>query len=106
MVAITYIEHGGESHSIEVEEDMSLMEGAVLNMIPGIEGMCGGICSCATCHCYIDLADHNRLAKMSDGESEMLDALEDRRSESRLACQVSVSEELNGLRVYLPKSQN
>jgi 2Fe-2S ferredoxin len=105
MVAITYIEHDGSEHCVDVEEEMSLMEGASLNMVPGIEGMCGGICSCATCHCFIDLEDQQRLANISEGEDAMLDGLADRRPESRLSCQIPVTDALAGLRIRLPMSQ-
>ncbi|MBD2857849.1 2Fe-2S iron-sulfur cluster binding domain-containing protein [Spongiibacter sp. KMU-158] len=106
MTEITYVEHNGTEHTVDVDEGMSLMEGATLNMVPGIEGMCGGICSCATCHCYIELSDQQGLPAISEGEEDMLCGVEDRRPESRLGCQVPVTSAMNGLRVAMPESQS
>ncbi|WP_372864899.1 2Fe-2S iron-sulfur cluster-binding protein [Spongiibacter sp.] len=105
MVAITYVEHDGTEHVVEVDEQMSLMEGATLNMVPGVEGMCGGICSCATCHCYIREEWRDKMPAMSDGESTMLENAIDRRANSRLGCQISVTPEMDGMRVELPQEQ-
>ncbi|MBI57024.1 MULTISPECIES: 2Fe-2S iron-sulfur cluster-binding protein [Spongiibacter] len=105
MVGIVYVEHDGTEHPVDVDEQMSLMEGATLNMVPGVEGMCGGICSCATCHCYIPEEWQDRMSPVSDGENAMLDNAIDRRENSRLGCQISVGPEMEGLRVYLPETQ-
>lgn len=105
MAAITYIEHSGDAHTVDVEEGMSLMEGATLNMIPGIEGMCGGICSCATCHCFIQLEDQATMPAIAEGEEAMLEGVSERRAESRLSCQVPVTEAMDGLRIRLPEHQ-
>jgi 2Fe-2S ferredoxin len=107
MPIITYVEACGTEHSVEVEEGFNLMEGATLNMVPGIEGVCGGMCACATCHCYIEDADavqHN-LAEAEQGELDMLEEALDRKANSRLSCQITASAELDGLRVYLPEAQ-
>lgn len=106
MTEICYVEHDGSEHVVDVDEDMSLMEGATLNMVPGIDGMCGGICSCATCHCYIDLTDQQGMPPISAGEEEMLQGVADRRPESRLGCQISVNSSMAGLRVVMPESQS
>ncbi|MGH8445284.1 MAG: 2Fe-2S iron-sulfur cluster-binding protein [Solimonas sp.] len=106
MVAITYIEHDGTRHTVETEPNTNLMEGATLNMVPGVVGMCGGICSCATCHCYIPDAWRDRLPPPAEGERAMLDAVNHRRANSRLGCQVLVTAALDGLEVGLPEDGN
>ena len=105
MIRLHYIEHGGTRHTVEVEPGMTLMEGATLNMVPGVEGMCGGICSCATCHCYLPEALLRRLPEAGAGENAMLEALTERRPNSRLGCQVVVGAELDGAEIRLPPSQ-
>ncbi len=105
MPNITYVEHDGTEHTVDVEEEMSLMEGATLNMVPGVEGMCGGICSCATCHCYLADEVLAKLPKPSAGELQMLDSASHRTANSRLGCQVAVTAEMEGLRVDLPPEQ-
>lgn len=105
MVAITYIEHSGQRHRVEVDAGMSLMEGATLNMVPGVDGQCGGICSCATCHCYVPEAWRDRIAGATDGEKQMLEFAKHTRSNSRLGCQVVVSEALEGIEIDLPPEQ-
>ncbi len=82
------------------------MQGATLNGIDGIEGECGGSCSCATCHVYVDEAWASKLPAMAEAEDEMLDCAEsERKGNSRLSCQIKMSEELDGLVVYLPEKQ-
>jgi 2Fe-2S ferredoxin len=105
MVAITYVEHNGTRHAVEVEPGSNLMIGATLNMVPGVDGMCGGICSCATCHCYIAEPWSGRLPAAGEGEQAMLEGASHRRADSRLGCQVIVSEALDGLEVQLPPEQ-
>lgn len=103
MIEISYVEQNGARHRVEVFDGQTLMEGAVLNGLPGIEGMCGGMLSCGTCQCYIDEAWLDRLAPPQPAELDMLEALDGRRSNSRLGCQVRVTPELAGLVVYLPE---
>ncbi len=105
MTLITYVEHDGAEHQIDVEDEMNLMEGATLNMVPGVEGTCGGICSCATCHCYISEEWESRLPPISVGEESMLRTAKHRKTASRLGCQITVTPELEGLRVDLPPEQ-
>jgi 2Fe-2S ferredoxin len=105
MVAITYVEHNGTEHVIDVDEDMNLMEGATLNMVPGIVGMCGGICSCATCHCYVPPEWQDKIPPASLGERTMLSGAKYQRENSRLGCQIVITPELDGLRVDLPEDQ-
>ena len=106
MVAITYIEHDGTRHTVDAEPNTNLMEGATLNMVPGVVGMCGGICSCATCHCYIPATWQDRIPPPADGERLMLEAVHQRRPNSRLGCQVVITEALDGLEVELPEDGN
>ena len=106
MARITYIEHNGKSHEVEVKNGLSVMEGAVNNMIPGIDADCGGACACATCHCYVDGAFLDKTGEQGDMEKSMLDFAEDVKPESRLSCQIQVNDELDGLIVRLPASQH
>jgi 2Fe-2S ferredoxin len=105
MVAITYVEHDGKRHTVDVDAGLSLMEGATMNMVPGVEGMCGGICSCATCHCYVPEAWQGKLPEAKPGELAMLDTASHRRKNSRLGCQITVTAELEGMEVGLPSEQ-
>jgi ferredoxin, 2Fe-2S len=105
MVAVTYIEHDGTRHTVEAEPGMNLMECAVLNMVPGVEGMCGGICSCATCHCYIPPQWQERIPEPGMGEKNMLRVASHGRPNSRLGCQIVVSEALDGIEIHLPVEQ-
>lgn len=105
MPKITFIEHNGTEHEVTATVGKSLMQAAVDNMVPGIIGDCGGFCNCATCHGYIDPAWTARLPAANSNESEMVGYAIDARDNSRLTCQVQVTEELDGLVVRLPKSQ-
>jgi 2Fe-2S ferredoxin len=107
VALITYIEHDGTKHEIDVPNGDSLMEGAVANGIPGIDAVCGGICVCATCSCYIELSEP-QSKKVPPPDSQELATLEEvlhRKENSRLSCQILASDVLDGLRVYLPKEQ-
>ena len=106
MPKITYIEHSGKSHTIDVPKELTVMEGAVQNDIPGIDADCGGACACATCHVYVDEAWFNKLPKMDNAEEDMIDMAFEPNRFSRLSCQIMVSEELDGLIVKLPSQQN
>lgn len=106
MPLVTYIEHDGARHQVEVPDGDSVMQGAVNNMIQGIVGECGGALACATCHCYVDDAWIGRVGPPSAAEMEMLDsAAEERKPSSRLGCQITLSDALNGLVVRLPATQ-
>jgi ferredoxin, 2Fe-2S len=105
VAQITYIEHDGTQHVVEVEPGYSLMQAALDNMIEGIVAECGGACSCATCHCYIDEAWSDKLGEANPIEKEMLEFAEDTRETSRLSCQIDVTQEHDGLVVHLPESQ-
>ena len=106
MAKITYIEFNGKEHVVEVKNGMSVMEGAVKNLIPGIDADCGGACACATCHVYVDKAWLDKLEPMQEMEKTMLDFAEAVESNSRLSCQIKVSDALDGLTVRTPKSQH
>lgn len=106
MASVTYIEHDGTPHTVEVPDGNSVMQGAVNNMIAGIVAECGGGLACATCHCYVDDAWIDRVGSTSEAEIEMLEATaSERRRGSRLSCQITVTHELDGLVVRLPETQ-
>ena len=105
MALIKYIEHNGNELEIHVENGLSVMQGAVDNMIDGIIAECGGACSCATCHCYVDEAWFSKTGSPDEMEQDMIECTIDPQPTSRLSCQITVSDELDGLVVRLPKSQ-
>ena len=105
MPKITYIEHDGKTHTIEVASGLSVMEGAVQNNIPGIDADCGGSMACATCHVYVKDDWFNKLPKKNEGEDDMIDQAFEPNTSSRLSCQIQVSDNLDGLKVYLPEKQ-
>jgi 2Fe-2S ferredoxin len=106
MAKITYIEHSGAEHVVDVKTGLSVMEGAVKNNIPGIDADCGGACACATCHVYVDDAWIGKVGEKSAMEESMLDFAENVEANSRLSCQIKVSDELDGLTVRMPESQH
>ncbi len=106
MPNITYVEHDGTEHTVDVEENMSLMEGSTINLLPGIEGMCGGICSCCTCHVYIEPEWMEKMNPASEGEMKLLEGSQHFKDNSRLGCQVIVTHEMEGMRVHLPVDQS
>ena len=105
MAKITYIEHTNKKHIVEVPNNMSVMEGAVQNNIPGIDADCGGSMACATCHVYIDKKWFDKLEKKDEGEEDMLDMAYQPNKFSRLSCQLLVSDELDGLILKIPSKQ-
>ena len=105
MAKIKYIEFNGKEHLIEVQNGLTVMEGAVKNRIPGIDADCGGACACATCHVYVKKNWINKLPPKEDTEEDMLDFAFDVRENSRLSCQLTVSDDLDGLAVDLPEKQ-
>ena len=105
MAKITYIEHSGKSHTVEVANGLTIMEGAVQNNIPGIDADCGGSMACATCHVYVKDDWFNKINEKSEGEDDMIDQAYEPKKISRLSCQITVSEELDGLEVNLPEKQ-
>ena len=105
MPKITYIEHNGKPHEIEVANGLTVMEGAVQNNIPGIDADCGGSCACATCHVYVNEKWFGELAKKESAEEDMLDMAYEPKKFSRLSCQITVEDSLDGLVVKMPSKQ-
>ena len=105
MAKITYIEFNGKKHEVDATPGMTVMEGAKQNGIPGIEADCGGACSCGTCHVYIDPAWVAKVGPRNSLEDATIDFAFNVESNSRLACQIAVTEELDGLVVRMPQSQ-
>ena len=105
MAKITYIEHNGKSHTVEVKNGLSVMEGAVQNNIPGIDADCGGSMACATCHVYVKEEWFDKVNIKSEGEDDMLDQAYEPNKLSRLSCQISVTDDIDGLIVNLPEKQ-
>ena len=105
MPKITYIEHNGKSHEIEVSNELSVMEGALQNNIPGIDADCGGSCACATCHVYVDEKWFDKLPKKESAEEDMLDMAYEPKKFSRLSCQITIEDSLDGLVVKMPSKQ-
>ena len=106
MAKIKYIEHSGKEHVVEVKSGMTVMEGAVKNLIPGIDADCGGACACATCHVYVDGTWASKIEPMQEMEKTMLDFAEGVEANSRLSCQIKVTDALDGFTVRMPKSQH
>ena len=105
MPKINYITHDDQKHSIEVQNGLTVMEGAVQNDIPGIDADCGGGMACATCHVYVKEEWYDKIPKKEDGEEDMLDMAFEPKKNSRLSCQIVVSDELEGLTVNIPSKQ-
>jgi len=105
MPKITYIEHNGKSHEIDVANGLTVMEGAVQNNIPGIDADCGGSCACATCHVYVKEEWFDKIPKKENAEEDMLDMAFEPKKMSRLSCQITVSDSLDGLVVKMPSKQ-
>ena len=106
MAKITYVEHSGATHVVDVKNGLSVMEGSVKNNLPGIDADCGGACACATCHVYVDEAWAGKVGTPSAMEESMLDFAENVEPNSRLSCQIKVTDELDGLVVRMPESQH
>ena len=105
MPKITYIEHNGKSHQIEVANGLTVMEGAVQNNIPGIDADCGGSCACATCHVYVDEKWFGKLPHKENAEEDMLDMAFDPNKFRRLGCQITVTKDLDNMVVKMPSKQ-
>ena len=105
MPKIKYIEHNGKFHVIDVPNGLSVMEGAIQNNVPGTDADCGGSMACATCHVYVKEEWFNKLPQKEEGEEDMLDLAFEPKKNSRLSCQILVSNEIDGLVVDLPEKQ-
>ena len=106
MAKITYKDFQGNSKTIEVEKGLSVMEGAIQNNISGIDADCGGSMACATCHVYVEEKWLDKLPKADDGEVDMIDMAFEPKKNSRLSCQIMITEELDGLTVITPEKQS
>ena len=105
MAKITFIEHNGTQHEVDVSNGLTVMEAARDNNIPGIEADCGGACACSTCHVYVDTAWSDKLPAKDEMEEDMLDFAYEPSELSRLTCQVKVTDELDGLVIRMPEKQ-
>ena len=105
MVKITFIEFDKTEHTIDADEGMSLMEVALQNGVPGIDADSGGACACATCHVYVDKSWVEKTGEAEQMEQDMLDFAFDVTEQSRLSCQVKVTDDLDGIIINLPEKQ-
>ena len=105
MAKITYITSDDKIHEIDVQNGLTVMEGAVQNDIPGIDADCGGGMACATCHVYVKEDWFDKINKKNEGEDDMLDQAYEPKKNSRLSCQIIVSDDLDGLVVDMPEKQ-
>lgn len=106
MAKITFIDHQGTERVVEASVGQSVMEAAVKHAVPGIDADCGGACACATCHVYVDAAWMDTIGEPNDMEQSMLDFANDVEPNSRLSCQITVTEALDGLTVRTPANQH
>ena len=106
MPKITFIDNEGNSRTVEVEKGLSVMEGAIQHNIPGIDADCGGSMACATCHVYVQDEWFNKIDKAEDAEQDMIDMAYEPKKNSRLSCQLIVTDQLDGLVVTTPEKQS
>ena len=106
MPKITYTDNKGNSKTIEVENGLTVMEGAIQNDIPGIDADCGGSMACATCHVYVAEKWLDKISKAEEAEVDMIDMAFEPKKNSRLSCQLIISDELDGLKVTTPEKQS
>ena len=106
MPKITYQDNKVNSKTIDVENGLTVMEGAIQNDIPGIDADCGGSMACATCHVYVEEKWFDKLPKAEEAEVDMIDMAFEPKKNSRLSCQLIVSDELDGLKVTTPSQQS
>ena len=105
MAKITFKTHDDKTYTVDVQKGLTVMEGAVQNDVPGIDADCGGGMACATCHVYVNEDWTDKLPAKEDGEEDMLDMAFEPKNNSRLSCQITVSDELDGLVVSIPSKQ-
>jgi len=106
MPKITYKDKSGNSKTLEVEKGLTVMEGAIQNNVPGIDADCGGSMACATCHVYVEEKWLSKLPKAEEGEIDMIDMAFEPKKNSRLSCQLIVTDEMDGLEVTTPEKQS
>ena len=105
MAKITYVDSKGESRTINVDNGLTVMEGAVQNNIPEIDADCGGSMACATCHVYVEEKWFDKISKAEEAEVDMIDMAFEPKKNSRLSCQIIVTDDMDGLEVTTPKKQ-
>jgi 2Fe-2S ferredoxin len=105
MPKIKFINADNSVQEIEAEAGTSLMQAAMDNNVEGILAECGGACSCATCHCYIEPAWMDKAGDISEVEKDMLDCVLEPQTNSRLSCQVTISDDMDGIEIHIPESQ-
>jgi len=105
MPKITFIDFQGNRSDVDAKLGYSLMEAAVINDVDGIDADCGGACACATCHVYIDQAWVEKTGTADELEAEMLEVAEEVKPNSRLSCQIKVTDQMDGMEVHMPESQ-
>ena len=106
MTKITYQDNQGNSNTIDVENGLTIMEGAIQNEVPGIDADCGGSMACATCHVFVEEKGLNKIPKAEEAEIDMIDMAYEPKKNSRLSCQLIVTDELDGLKVTTPAQQS
>ena len=106
MTKISFVDNGGTTRDVDVADGLSLMEAAVTNMVPGIDGDCGGACACATCHVHVEAAWMDKLTPADAIETSMLELCEGVNETSRLGCQINISPMIEGLVVHTPVAQH
>ena len=105
MIKITFVDSDGTTRTVDAEEGSTVMETAIQNDVPGIVAECGGACACATCHVYVEPDWMERVGPRNEMEEDMLDFAFDVRDNSRLSCQIKITEALDGLTVKVPEKQ-
>jgi ferredoxin, 2Fe-2S len=105
MPKVTFITHDGEQYDVQAEAGTTLMHAAIDNSVPGIIAECGGACACGTCHCYVDESQIGLLPEPQQDEQDMIECVLDPQDNSRLSCQVVLTDEMDGLKVNLPEAQ-
>ena len=105
MPKVIFHDHQGNTKEVEAKVGASVMEAAIANMIPGIDADCGGACACATCHVYVAPDWVSKLKPKDDMEDSMLDFAEDVQDNSRLSCQILLTDELDGIEITTPENQ-
>jgi 2Fe-2S ferredoxin len=106
MTKVTFISYTGITSVVDVEDGLTIMDGALMNGVPGIDGDCGGVCACATCKVLVDPAYADRVGTANEDEKEMLEFRSDVPFNARLCCQIVVTPDLDGITLHTPKSQD
>ena len=105
MSKVIYIDKNDQQYVVDVDKGVNLMQAAVDNLVPGILGDCGGAAACATCHVFVDPEWADKAGKASDIEADLIDGLIETKPTSRLACQIIMSDKLDGIVLHLPEQQ-